>query len=281
MNRQFPYDQLYIYFLNARVNREDESFLGDEFIGNWVEGETSFLFFNTSSDANVSRLLGMRPELRVIDQYRMDYEQWQGGALYPLYLGEFVIVPPWQAEGVKRRGKTIILDPGVVFGNGLHPTTQHCLHALSFLRQSFRFRRVADLGTGTGVLAVACGLVGAEKVLAADLNPLCTRTAHRNVDLNRLSQVIEVVEGNALDVSFEKVDLVIANIHYDVLHGLLDRDDFRRVPWIIISGLMRSQVREVRQQLKTYEMPIMREWDHEMTWYTILAGGRRMHDAKE
>jgi hypothetical protein len=48
-----------------------------------------------------------------------------------------------------------------------------------------------------------------------------------------------------------------------------------------ISGLMRSQARQFAQKLKTYEIPVMREWDHEMTWYTILAGGKRVHDAKE
>jgi ribosomal protein L11 methyltransferase len=278
MNRQTPYDQLYIYFLNGTVDPAVEPSLGDDFIGNWVEGETSFLFFTASADADVSRLLEMRPGLKVIDRYQMAYEQWQGGASYPLHVGEFVITPPWLRDGAKGRGKPIILDPGVVFGNGLHPTTQDCLHALSFLWKGFRFSRVADLGTGTGVLAVACGLLGAERVLAVDLNPLCAGTALRNADLNRLNRVIEVVEGNALDVSFENVDLAIGNIHYDVLNELLDKSDFRRVPWIIISGLMRSQVRQTKEKLKTYEIPVMREWDHEMTWYTMLAGGKRVHD---
>jgi len=280
MHKQSPYDWLHIYLLNGTVDREDESSLGDEFVGNWVEGETSFLFFTAAAGANVSRLLGMRPGLKVIDECRMAYDQWQGGVVYPLHIGEFVIIPPWRAEDAKGGEKTIILDPGVVFGNGLHPTTRDCLHALSFLRRSFQFRQVADLGTGTGVLAVACGLVGAEKVLALDLNPLCARTALGNADLNRLRQVIEVVEGNVLDVSFEKIDLAIANIHYDVVNQLLDKGDFRQVPWIIISGLMRSQAREVKHKLKTYEIPVMREWDHEMTWYTILAGGKRVHNAE-
>ncbi len=281
MKARCPYENLYIYFLRGLIKREEEKMLGKGFLGNWVEDGTCFLFFSEPAYDLVAHLLEIRGDLELLEQYEMPYEQWQGGTLEPITVSEFFIVPPWGSDVAAEGGKRIILDPGVVFGNGLHPTTRDCLRALSFVRKGFAFKRVLDLGTGTGILAVASGLLGAEQVLAVDLNPLCAQTALKNVMLNRLGQVVEVMEKNALEVVREKADLVIANIHYEVIEELLEKDRFRQVPRVIISGLMRSQARQVQQDLRKYEIPVIREWEHEMTWYTILAGGRKVHGGRK
>ena len=68
-------------------------------------------------------------------------------------------------------------------------------------------------------------------------------------------------------------DLVIANIHHEVVEDLLEKCGFRQKRRFIISGLMRSQVRDVKGQTQKYGLEVVREWDHEMTWYTLLLKG--------
>lgn len=266
-----PYQDLYIYLLEGLMKKKDESCLGSSFLGNWVEEGTSFLFFSKPSADALSQLLKMRPGLEVIEDYHFAYEQWQGGGLKPQKVDDFIIVPYWGRVEANEKEIQIILDPGVVFGNGLHPTTRDCLRALAFAGRQRPFGCVLDLGTGTGILAVAAALLGAKRVLAVDLNPLCVRTANENVRLNDLNGIIQVVEGPAEDFVNEAADLVIANIHKEIIGRLLQKEGFRKKDRLIISGLMRSQYREIKAQLGSYDFRIAHEWDYDMTWFTMLA----------
>ncbi len=266
-----PYDDLYIYVLRGVLPSKAEDQLGDEFIGNWVEGDSSFLFFKRPSEEAVLRLLNENPGLGLEESHCFTYEQWQGGGFVRLQAGDFNLIPPWDLTAGKGGGINILLDPGVVFGNGLHPTTRHCLEAIALTNHQETFTSALDLGTGTGVLALAAALLGADRVLAVDINPLCVRTAKRNVKRNGLEARVQVVQGTAEAFATEPVDLVTANIHYEVIKGLLDRETLCNTRRIIVSGLMRSQFREIRERLKKKNFDLIREWDHDMTWFTLLA----------
>ena len=113
--------------------------------------------------------------------------------------------------------------------------------------------------------------MGAKRVLAVDLNPLCVRTANENVRLNDLNGINRVVEGPAEDFVNEAADLVIANIHKEIIGRLLKKEGFRKKDRLIISGLMRSQYREIKARLGSYDFRIVHEWDYDMTWFTMLA----------
>ena len=273
-----PYQDLYIYLLEGRVKKKDEPYLGSAFLGNWVEKDTSFLFFSRPSADALSRLLKMRPRLEVIEDYHFTYDQWQGGGLKPLKVDNFVIIPPWDKVEASEKEIQIFLDPGVVFGNGLHPTTRDCLRAIAFTGRQRPFDRVLDLGTGTGILALAAALLGAKRVLAVDLNPLCVKTASENVRLNDLCEIIQVVEGAAQNYINEPSDLVIGNIHKEIIGKLVQEEGFHRKERLIISGLMRSQHREIRELLERHNFSILREWDYDMTWFTMLAEKENQHD---
>jgi ribosomal protein L11 methyltransferase len=216
-------------------------------------------------------LLKRRSDLELVDDYYFTYEQWQGGGLDALRIEGFLIVSPWEKTVLPAGMIRILLDPGVVFGNGLHPTTRYCLRAITCAHRQRPFSRVLDLGTGTGVLAIAVARLGAERVLAADLNPLCVKTANKNVRLNGLDEIIEVVEKPAEDFYDEPADLMVANIHHAVIRDLLEKRVFRKRDRVIISGLMRSQAREVKTQLVSGHFRLLREWEHDMTWFTFLA----------
>jgi ribosomal protein L11 methyltransferase len=120
-------------------------------------------------------------------------------------------------------------------------------------------------------LALASAKLGACKVTAVDLNPLCVKTALLNVRLNGLEERVRVHEGRAEDHIGEERDLIVANLHFGLIEALLRMGGFRNAGWLIISGLMRTQWREVRHALMMNGFQIEREWDHEMTWFTILA----------
>jgi ribosomal protein L11 methyltransferase len=129
---------------------------------------------------------------------------------------------------------------------------------------------VVDLGTGTGILAIAAGLLGAHRVLAVDVNPLCVRTAERNVELNRLEGVIRVEQGRAEEFTLGPGDLLIANIQSSVVGELVQNGTARLFRRTIFSGLMRSQARDLKTALQRTGAKVIREWDHDMTWYTML-----------
>ncbi|MBL7205233.1 MAG: 50S ribosomal protein L11 methyltransferase [Desulfobacteraceae bacterium] len=266
-----PCPDLYIYLMKGVLRERDEEFLGNAFIGNWVEGESSFLFFSRPSRECVKGLLNYRPDLELEDDYHFSYDEWQGGGLDVLEIDPFVIVPPWLKNQPDNNAIKILLDPGVVFGNCLHTTTRDCLRALSLVAGETELGRVLDLGTGTGVLAIAAALLGAKNVLAIDLNPLCVKTANKNVEFNHQQKVIRVIEGEAGDFVDEPVDLMVANIHHEVVKSLLEKSSFKKKTKLIISGLMRSQCREIKKQLERCGFKLLREWDHDTTWFTILA----------
>jgi ribosomal protein L11 methyltransferase len=246
------------------------------YLGNWLEDSYSFLFFHQPSDRAIRDVLRRRPDLTLVDEYHFSYEEWQGGDLGPLTVGDLVIVPPWTDAPLETGKRRVLLDPGVVFGNGLHPTTRDCLRAVNHLRHGSHFERVLDLGTGTGVLALAAAVWGASRVFAVDLNPLCARTARKNVQLNGLADRIIVKEGKAEDFTDEPADLVVANMHYEVVKQLLTSGCFCDKRWCIISGMMRSQAREIKGELERGGVEVIREWDHEMTWFTFLGKGSEL-----
>jgi ribosomal protein L11 methyltransferase len=265
-----PYADLFIYHLKGQVREQEELALGEHFQGNWVEDDASFLFFSVPSRQRVLKLIEKRSGTELIEDYHFTYEQWQGSALRPMRVAHFLIHPPWEEADTDDEETEIILDPGMVFGTGLHPTTQDCLKAMAHLREKSTLGRVLDLGTGTGVLALAAALLGAEKVKAVDLNPLAVKTARRNVQLNGLGGSIQVVEGLAEDFAEETADLVLANLHHAVIVKLLNSPAFLKKSCYVVSGLLRSQVREIRYQLGEVGLHVIREWEQEGTWYTLL-----------
>lgn len=265
-----PYDELYIYLINGLVPRGEEPSLGQSFLGNWVEEDTCFLFFSETSSSLVSAVLTRHPELKLLENYHFSYEEWQGAFSEPLRIDRFLIVPPWVDSAAAPGETKILLDPGLVFGTGLHASTRDSLKALSYVHSRFPVKKVVDLGTGTGVLALASASLGAEELLAVDLNPLCVKTTRNNVQLNHLESRIEVKEGRAEDYAEVPADLILANIHWDVLKSLLAKEAFRKHPWIVLSGLMRSHARDLESDLARYGLRLVQSWEDEATWYTML-----------
>jgi ribosomal protein L11 methyltransferase len=137
-------------------------------------------------------------------------EAWKA-SLTPIRIGAFLVRPTW-SEARDDGAITLALDPGMAFGTGLHPTTQQCLEALSQLRLDGV--RMLDVGTGSGILAIAAAKRGAREVVAVDTDPLAVRAATENAKGNEVS--VDVRRGSASDVD-GTFDIVLANLVGPVL----------------------------------------------------------------
>ncbi len=265
---QLPYKDLFIYYLKGRV-ATDPALDGPAYIGNWEEEDDSFLFFKQPADIIIQDLLQHQPHLELQDRFQMTYDEWQGGALAPLQVGHIQVVPPWHEKASDLTVNDILLDPGVVFGTGTHPTTSDCLAAVQMAFESQSVDRVLDLGTGTGLLALAAAHLGAQRCLAVDLNRLAVETAQRNVQLNQMSDRILVVQGDAKNFMDLSYDLMVSNIHYDIMLQLVGAPGFRTQKQFILSGLLRSQAREIEYQLRQQQVKILHKWSREGVWHTF------------
>jgi ribosomal protein L11 methyltransferase len=131
----------------------------------------------------------------------------------PVRAGRRVVVtPPWQEYDAKESDVVVVLDPGMAFGTGTHPTTRLCLTALE--DELKPGDAVFDVGTGSGILAIAAVLLGASRVDAVDIEPVSVRQAKENFERNNVADRVRIAEGSADKAgSFGGTyDLVLANI---------------------------------------------------------------------
>ncbi len=267
-----PYQELFIYYLKGRLKADGKA-LPENCIGNWEEEDDSFLFFSRPAFKQVENLLNRQPQLSYIDSYHMPYDQWLGEVFSTFEHGKFRVIPPWEASHASNNTNgeklSILLDPGLVFGTGTHPTTRDCLDALELAAGAKEFNTVLDLGTGTGLLALAAAKLGSKGVVAADLNLLAAKTAERNVRLNHLQNRVVPVQGRAEDIIAYPADLVIANIHYDVMRRVVNDSSFLAKKRFIFSGLLRSEARDIASILERHPVRILKQWTNEGIWYTF------------
>jgi ribosomal protein L11 methyltransferase len=273
MEIMIPYETLYIYEICGEI-QSLRNFFKEDFIGCWNEQESSFLFFSQPHDEEVEALVDQKG-LSLLTRNTLDYKAWQAGEeLRPFKIGNLVFSPPWE-NAVIGKGETLVhIDPCVVFGTGYHPTTRSCLRALWEVYQKEKPEKVLDLGTGSGILALAAAKWGAKRVLAIDCNELAVETALRNVSLNGELERVEVRQGNAEDFIDEKADLICANIHLQVIESLLKKRAFFQKRWFILSGIFEKDGEEIERQLNLRSTQIVQKLQ-EKNWVTLVGINNR------
>lgn len=264
-----PESLLHIYYLNGRIAKETK-IVNQNYLGTWEEDEFSFVFFLQPSTDTIDALIEGQSDLVLLDTYEMTYEQWQGGTVEPRQIGGFLLTPPWFTPPQGEPSTILTLDPGVVFGNGLHPTTRDCLLAIEIACAGGKVDTMLDLGTGTGVLALAAVKRGCNLAVAVDFNYLACQTAQNNVRLNGLENHIVVINSQAEMFTAIPTDLLVANIHYDIMKDIIRSDGFLKQKWFVLSGLLTSEAGKVEEHLAGLPVLILRRWNREGTWHTIL-----------
>ena len=142
----------------------------------------------------------------------VEQEDWQNGwrkYYHPMDIGSrLAIVPSWQEYDTDR--VKLILDPGLAFGTGGHETTSLCLEALD--ERVRGGERVLDIGTGSGILAIAALKLGAGSAEGVDIDPVAVRTAGENAALNGVADKLTVLVGDLSDKASGRYDIITANI---------------------------------------------------------------------
>lgn len=238
------YGIIYIYEFEGDVRDRTPWADDGDYVGCWLEAGYSFLFFRREKQDLFQRLhLPYRSELAI------RHEDWESGMpLQPFKVGRIGIHQPWNApfEG----DINIAIDPNMAFGSGFHFSTKGCLTLLDRLLSRWRPRRVLDLGTGTGILSLACLKMGAPLAVAIDDNDLALRTAANNGRINGLGERMLLIKAHAEEMLPIEADLLIANIHYSALSSLVDRPEFYGRRYYIVSGMIRGEARAIEERLK-------------------------------
>lgn len=191
------------------------------------------------------------------------------------------IQPSWlAAEGLEANDIVLTLDPGMAFGTGLHPTTQMCLQVLEqWVRPG---QCVLDVGTGSGILAIAAAKLGAAHVLAVDTDELAVRTAVENGSGNDVLGRVVVRQGSLSDVSEKPWDVVVVNILAPVIVSLLSHngllDYVAEGGRLVLSGIIEQQGPEVEGALATAGGQVLdtlrvRDWVTYVATKNATAGG--------
>lgn len=171
---------------------------------------------------------------------------------HPFRIGETMwIRPSWiPGESVPEIGPddlVLVLDPGMAFGTGLHPTTQSCLLALEEIIEPGM--RVLDVGTGSGILSIAAAKLGAAEVAAFDTDELAVRATESNAEINEVAPLITVWQGQLASVAdhspHAQWDVVVVNILAPVIINLFNENDLlgyvAPTGRIVLSGIIVEQ----------------------------------------
>ncbi|NDY43095.1 methyltransferase [Dissulfurirhabdus thermomarina] len=183
----------------------------------------------------------------------------------PFRVGRRWLVRPSWAAAAPRPGDVILqIDPGRAFGTGSHATTALLLELLEAVwpagEEGAGRPAVLDVGTGTGILAVAAARLGAAAVTAVDVDPDAVEAARKNARVNGVAAVVRVVRGSA-DAASGAFDLVLANIERNVLLDLAPLLAGRCRPGgrLLLSGLLAAQGGEVAAAFRAHGFRIDRE----------------------
>ena len=162
-------------------------------------------------------------------------KNWQ-----PAVVGRFIIAPPWTEIKSANQRIVIRIEPGMAFGTGTHETTRLCLKAIE---KYFRGGSFLDVGTGTGILAIAAAkLFPAARIEACDTDAEAIEIARENARLNDVPEQIAFRVGSIGDEAIASADLVCANLTADAISPLLPALIVVSCGRLILSGILDSQL---------------------------------------
>jgi ribosomal protein L11 methyltransferase len=163
-----------------------------------------------------------------------------------------VVLPSWSKRRAKRGQTIVILDPGLSFGTGHHPTTAFCLEQIAELRDASRAQSLLDVGCGSGILSIAAAKLGYAPVVAFDFDPEAVRVANDNAAVNQVQFSLSRQDLTKLTVRSSdagRFNVLCANLIYDLLIderrklvGRLARDGT-----LVLAGILTKQFLQVRR----------------------------------
>lgn len=265
--------------LDLEKNKKDWDIIDPDLLNNYYEGIIIKGYLEEEDDV-VEKIDFIKEKIHGLPRYDLDIrdteveintieetdwnQEWKKH-FKPFPVGKnFLIKPSWEEIDEDTERKIIEIDPGMAFGTGTHATTLMCLEALeNYLKED---DLVYDIGTGSGILAIAAGKLGANSI-GIDIDEDSVRTAKDNVKLNKCADSVKIIKGNLLNKAMDKADIIISNIIADAIINMSGNlNKFLKDSGIFIaSGILENKKEEVIQALKAnkfeiLETSVMDEW---------------------
>lgn len=180
---------------------------------------------------------------------------------------KIVIVPSWIEYTPRPEEIIITLDPGTAFGTGTHPTTQLCMKAIeNYMGVN---DAVADIGTGSGILAICAAKFGAKSVYACDNDEDVIQTAIENAKMNGVSDIF--IEHNTADKINRQFDFVCANILHNVLAQIMGdlKSIMKNGAKMVLSGILDEKKQVVIDAIKAHGLELIEEMQQDV-WTALI-----------
>jgi len=226
-------------------------------LGLYEQGDTVTAYFPDSVEPKIIlkelELMGALlqsldiPRSLTFDHSLLPDQDWNGSwkqSFKPINVGmRFTILPPWEEQSGDRI--PLFIDPGMAFGTGHHETTRSCLVLMERYAAFVRRERFLDVGTGTGLLAIAACKLGFTTAIGIDTDPLSMDAARKNIELNG-SEGIELIEGD-ISSAAGTYDMIAANLISETLIALSGEISARleQSGVAILSGILKGQDEDV------------------------------------
>src|ERR1041384_485769 len=223
-------------------------------------------YFNNAVDLDVIKSaleaeferMGWQDSLRGLSVSTVEDQDWMQKwkeGFDAVHIGErLIIAPSWKLPADSGDRIVIQVDPGMAFGTGTHETTRLCLEAIE---RHWHGGRLLDVGTGTGILAIAAALLVPKpgpdsRIVGIDVDPQAVEVARENTAINNVSDQVELYEGQPRDFAGTAFDVVVANLTAEVLVDLMSdlRTCLAPEGLMILSGILRELVEDVEESLR-------------------------------
>lgn len=211
-----------------------------------------------------------------LSRREVDEKDWENGwkdHFHPLKIGRVVIKPSWRQWKASPDETVVALDPGMAFGTGLHPTTQLTLLALQDRVKPEM--HILDLGTGSGILAIAAARLGG-RVTALDVSEVAVGVARENVTNNRVFEEVSVAQGSIDAVGDKQYDLILANLIANVLIDLAPQlaAALKRHGQLLASGIIEERAGAVQKAFAAAGLTTEQE-QRDGDWWLFVARRRK------
>ncbi len=173
--------------------------------------------------------------------------------------GHLLVKPSWSRRRARPGQRVIVLDPGLSFGTGHHPTTFFCLEQLARCRRPGARQSFLDIGSGSGILAIAAAKLGYRPVVAFDCDPEAIRVCRQNVQRNRVR--VRLARGDLARLprlARRRFDVVCANLICDLLLARASR--LRRLlkpgGKLVVAGILAGEFRKIRKKFQRFNLTL-------------------------
>lgn len=184
----------------------------------------------------------------------------------------FLVAPPWATPPRLHRRHLITIEPGMAFGTGTHATTRGCMAFIARATRALRGKRITalDVGTGSGILAIALAKLGALKVWALDNDPIALSVARENIQRNSVAERVHLSR-SPLNRVRKLFPLVVANLTAGTILSLAAPLAKRVSPkgFLILSGILQPQAKDVLPYFRSHGFRLLRQ-KREKEWVTLL-----------